>query len=114
VKLPFWSNTNDEVTSVPIEPRSTDNIYSFVRKDDRKHYLIDFFRLNYVWAEFSRAPWYVCLLAVLALLVDSILRTGGKYITRLFSRFVLNKTGLIGQYINMLTYSQASICSGKM
>ncbi len=77
-----------------------------------KHYLIDFYRMNYITAVFSRAPWYIRLFSVLCLLVDFVLMTGHKYFVRLFARNVLNLTGLAGQYRDMLTYSQASISAG--
>jgi len=114
VKLPFRIHADDNVTSVPIKPRSADKNFAIVENNDRKHYLIDFFRINYVWAIFSRAPWYFCLYSLLVLLVDLVLRKSYNNFVRLFARRVLNKTGLVGQYVDMLTYSQASICSGKL
>ena len=85
-----------------------------VENDVRKHYLIDFFRINYVWAVFTRAPWYFCLYSLLVLIVDLVLWKDYKNFVRLFARRVLNKTGLVGQYVDMLTHSQASICYGKL
>ncbi len=78
-----------------------------------KHFLVDFFKMNYVYAVFTRAPWYVRLYSVLYLIYDVIFNTGFRYFVSLFARKVLNHTGLTGQYIDMLTYSQASICSGR-
>jgi len=113
VKLPSRFCADDKVTSVPLEPKSTGESCSFIECDDRKHYLIDFFKINYLWAMIIRAPWYFCICSLLVLLVDLVLRNGYKYLMRLFARCVLNKTGQMGQYIDMLTYSQAAICSGK-
>jgi len=100
---------------VPVKPanKPTGDNGGYIKNDDRKHYLINFFRMNYMWAVFSRAPWYICLCSVLVMLLDFFLRNGGKYFMRMFARHVLNKTGLIGQYFDMLTYSQASICCGS-
>jgi len=114
VKLPSNYRAGDKVSSVPVKPRSTDESGSYIEKDERKHYLIDFFRINYIWAVFTRAPWYFCVCSILVLLVDLVLWNGCKYFMRLFARRVLNKTGLIGQYFDMLNYSQASICCGKL
>lgn len=112
--MPARFHKDDKVTLVPVRPRATGEDCSFVENDDRKHYLINFFRVSYVWAVFTRAPWYICLYSLLVLLVDLVLRTGCRYFMRLFARHVLNKSGLVGQYIDMLTYSQASICSGRL
>lgn len=76
-----------------------------------KHILLDFFKLNYVWAVFTRAPWYVRLYSMLHLIVDLLLNTGYRYFVRVFARNVLNPMGLTNQYIDILTYSQASICA---
>ena len=78
-----------------------------------KHYLVDFFRMNYVVAVFNRAPWYVRLYSMLYLIMDFIFNTGYRYFVGLFARKVLNLKGLTGQYIDMLTHSQASMCAGK-
>jgi len=114
VKLSFRIYADDDVTSVPIRPRSADKNSVIVGNNNRKHHLIDFFRINYVWAIFSRAPWYVCLYSLLVLLIDLVLWKSYNNFVRLFARRVLNKTGLVGQYVDMLTYSQASICCGKL
>lgn len=80
----------------------------------RKHYLIDFFNINYVWAIYKRAPWFIKLYSLLWLLVDVMLNTGYRYFVQVFATNVLNKGGLLGNYIDMLTYSQASICAGEL
>lgn len=78
----------------------------------RKHFFMNFFKLNYVWGVYSRAPWHVRLYSLLFLLLDVILRTNFIHFVRVFARKVLNKQGLVGQYIDMLNYSQAQICAG--
>ena len=78
-----------------------------------KHYLVDFFKMNYVVAVFNRAPWYVRLYSMFYLIFDFIFNTGYRYFVGLFARKVLNREGLTGQYIDMLTYSQASMCAGN-
>lgn len=77
----------------------------------RKHFLINFFTLNYIWAVYGRAPWYIKLFSLVLLLYDIVFNTGYRHFVRLFARHVLNKCGLAGQYIDMVTYSQAAICS---
>ena len=77
-----------------------------------KHYLINFFTLNYIRAVFNRAPLYIRLYSLFYLLYDYIFHTGHKYFVRLFARTTLNSTGLIGQYKDMIEYSQRSICAG--
>ena len=47
------------------------------------------------------------------LIFDFIFNTGYRYFVGLFARKVLNRKGLTGQYIDMLTYSQASMCAGN-
>ncbi|ELT93610.1 hypothetical protein CAPTEDRAFT_211304 [Capitella teleta] len=76
-----------------------------------KHYFMDFFKLNYVWAIYNRAPLYVRLYSLLFLILDLILMTNFVYFVRIFAKNVLNKQGLVGQYIDMLHYSQAQICA---
>ena len=80
----------------------------------RTHFLINFFTLNYIWAVYNRAPLYVKLFALVLLLYDVVFNTGYKHFVRLFARHVLNKSGLAGQYIDMLTYSRAAICAGTL
>ena len=78
-----------------------------------KHILLDFFKINYIWAVFTRAPWYVRLYSMFHLIVDIVLNTGYRYFVRVFAKNVINPRGLTDQYIDMITYSQASICAGK-
>ncbi|PVD33085.1 hypothetical protein C0Q70_08534 [Pomacea canaliculata] len=42
---------------------------------------------------------------------DYIFNTGYKYFVRLFARTTLNRTGLIGQYKDIVEHSQKSICA---
>lgn len=77
-----------------------------------KHYLINFFTLNYIWRVFNRAPWYIRLYSLLCLFYDFIFRTGHKYFVRLFATKILNSTGILGQYKDIIEYSQRSICAG--
>ena len=79
----------------------------------KTHVLIDFFLMNYVWSIFKKAPWFIQLFSLLYLVVDLILNTHFKYFVRFFARNVLNKKGLIGQYIDMINHSQGSIYGGK-
>jgi len=114
VQLPFKLHTGDKVTSVPVVPQRSEENSSFVRKDDRKHYLINFLAAGYIWALLTRAPWYFCLYSFLVLLVDLVLRNGFINFMRLFMRHIVSKGGLVGYYIDLLTYGQVPLCSGKM
>ena len=113
MKLPFKLHAGDKVTSVPvISQRSDQN--SYVRKDDRKHYLINFLAVSYVWALLTRATWYFCLYSFIVLLVDLLLWNGFINFKRLFMRHIVSKGGLAGYYIDLLTYGQVPLYSGKM
>lgn len=87
---------------------------SAVSDRPRRHYLINFFTMNYIWTVFNRAPWYIRLYSCILLLVDYIFNTGYKYFVRLFARTTLNRTGLIGQYKDIVEHSQKSICAGVL
>ncbi|ESP02537.1 hypothetical protein LOTGIDRAFT_237927 [Lottia gigantea] len=75
------------------------------------HILIDFFSAKYIWTVFKRAPWYLQLYSLIFLAIDIMFNTGYVYFVRFFARNVLNPTGLIGQYKDMIDMSQRSICS---
>jgi len=106
VKLKSTFRADDKVTSIPIKPGTP------IKNVNRKHNFINFFRFNYFWGVFTRAPWYMWICSLLLLLVDLVLQKD--YFKQMIMRHVVNKTGLIGQYYDMLTYSQPSICSGKL
>lgn len=76
-----------------------------------KHFLINFFMINYIWKVFNRAPWYIQLYSLLFLIVDVIFNTGYRYFVRVFAKHVLNRDGLFGQYRDMINHSKASICA---
>ena len=95
-------------------PQRNDRNSSFVRKDDRKHYVINFLAVSYVWALLTRATWYFRLYSFLVLLLDLVLWNGFINFVRLFMRHIVCKDGLVGYYIDLLTYGQVPIRSGKM
>ncbi len=113
VKLPFRLRykPNDTVQF----KRITLNSSSDKKLDNlgRQHILVDFFKLNYIWAVFTRAPWYIRLYSFIHLIVDVVFNTHFKHFVRLFARNVLNPMGLASQYIDMVNYSQAPICAGE-
>jgi protein tyrosine/serine phosphatase len=130
VKLPFSSSyrAGDQIKYVPVRARGnkvsppTSSEHSQSETSDEKsgaatnepvgkHLLINFFKIQYGWAVFCRAPWYIQLYALLHLIVDLVLRTGYRYFVRVFARYVLNKEGLVGQYFDMLEHSQSAICA---
>ena len=74
-----------------------------------RHIFIDFFKMDYVLAIFSRAPWYIQLYSFLWLIVDFILNTHYRYFVQVFAKTVLNPVGLGGQYTDFLLYSGNSI-----
>ncbi|XP_064612227.1 uncharacterized protein LOC135476212 [Liolophura sinensis] len=76
-----------------------------------KHYLIDFFTGRFIWSVFRRAPWYIQLYAFFWLLIDFILRTGYLYFVQTFAKYVLNRNGILHQYMDIVDLSQRSICA---
>ncbi|KAL8562531.1 hypothetical protein ACOMHN_045796 [Nucella lapillus] len=76
-----------------------------------KHYLINFFTSYYIFKVICRAPWYIKLWSLIVFFYDYFWCTGYKYFVRLFATRVLNKTGLLGQYKDMIDFSQRSICA---
>lgn len=110
VKFPKGRNyRHDE--RVEVERVScVDNVENI--QSNRRHYLINFFTLNYIWEVFNRAPWYVRLYSLFYMLIDLVCGTGHKHFVRLFARTILNSTGIIGQYKDMIEFSQRSICAG--
>ena len=81
-----------------------------------KHYFIDFFKLNYIWMVFTKAPMWFRLYSLIYLIYDIIFRTGFRHWIRAFAEQVLNKDekGLAGQYMDMIDFSKASIYSGNI
>lgn len=78
-----------------------------------KHYLVNFFQLNYVWAKFNQAPLWFRLCSLLYLLYDFVFNTGYVNFVRAYAKQVLNKEGLLGQYIDMINLSQEPIRAGR-
>lgn len=114
MKLPFKLHTGDKVTSVPVRPQRNDKNSSLMRSDDRKHYLINFIAISYVWSLLTRAPWYFQVYSFLVLLVDLVLLNGFINFVRLFMLHIVSKGGLVGYYIDLLTYGQVPLCSGML
>ncbi len=112
----FKYKPNQEIVVKKIAPRKYRKSVPSedVEKEPQgKHFLLDFFRMNYIVAVFNRAPWYIRLYSMFILVIDMVLNTGYRYFVTLFARHVLNHNGLSGQYIDMLTYSQSSMCAGE-
>ncbi|CAL1534330.1 unnamed protein product [Lymnaea stagnalis] len=78
---------------------------------EKKHYLINFFRMTYVFAVFNRLPWHLWLLGILYFLLDLLRRNKFKNFSKFFAKKALNKTGMYGQYVDIVEFSQSSICS---
>ena len=79
---------------------------------EKKRFLINFFNLNYVKRIFTRAPWYIQVVSLILLLLETIFRTRYLYFTRLFALTVVNKAGLGKSYEDMVELSQSSIYAG--
>jgi len=115
VKIPhkkFQAGSSFEMTQV--KSGKPCNNQSIPKLDDHgRHFFIDFFKINYIYTVFMRAPWYMRLYSLLLLAIDFVLRTHNyKYFVRCFARNILNPAGLISQYIDFLNLSQASIYAG--
>lgn len=111
VQLPFGRNFRhgESVSLVKIKPKYAQ--WPENAQSSRKHYLINFFPMSYIWSVFNRAPWYIRLYSLIILVFDLIFYTGYKYFVRLFARTTLNGTGLIGQYQDIIELSQRGICA---
>ena len=114
VKLPFFLRYKPSDTIKYKRLKLNKPSDSLPEDTGRRHVLIDFFKMNYIWAVFTRAPWYIQLYSMFHLIVDVLFDTGFKHFVRLFARNVLNHVGLAGQYIDMINYSQAPICAGMI
>ena len=79
----------------------------------RKRFLLDFFKLHFVWTVFNRIPLYKRLISLLYLIVDILFRTHFRYFIRYFAQETLNPAGLLSSYIDMIELSGAQICLGK-
>ncbi|XP_006811230.2 uncharacterized protein LOC100370490 [Saccoglossus kowalevskii] len=106
VQLPGVHEKPGEVNYSPIHQRnrSTKNETS---NNPKKHYFIDFFRPNYVWAVFKRAPLFIRITSLFFLLVDIIFKT--HYFVKYYAKHVINDAGLVANYIDMLELSQRQI-----
>jgi len=114
VKLPLYSRFRygSPITYKPVSGGARD----MVSKPDAngRHFLINFFKINYIVAVYNRAPWYLKLYSLLFLLIDLIFNTGYRYFVRIFARNVLNKEGLVGQYTDMIRYSQNQLYASML
>ncbi|XP_074642638.1 uncharacterized protein LOC141899917 [Tubulanus polymorphus] len=94
----------EAVSHSPVTPKTSENI--------GRHFFINFFRLNYIFSIFSRGAWYIQLVSLIYLLGDLMKSTGYyKNFVSLFAKHVLNPLGLVGQYKDIVTHSQASIAA---
>ncbi|ESN97615.1 hypothetical protein HELRODRAFT_193253 [Helobdella robusta] len=105
VEVPQWSTykQHEIVVCKKVSGASDNNC--------RKHYLINFFNYNYVWEVFNRVPILMRIVSLFYLLIDFILRNDKRYFVRFFAKQTLNQQGIVGQYIDFVTHSQASICA---
>ncbi|XP_041457504.1 uncharacterized protein LOC121409660 [Lytechinus variegatus] len=77
---------------------------------NRKRFLLDFFKLHFVWTVFNRIPLYKRLFSILYLIVDILFRTHFRYFIRYFAKETLNPAGLLSSYIDMIELSGTQIC----
>ena len=116
VKLPLYRKLkiSDPIAYKTMKSSSSNgSVSSHEESIPGKHYLVNFFKMNYIMAVFNKAPWYLKLYSLLFLLVDVIMNTGFRYFIRMFARNVLNKQGLAGQYKDILRLSQNQIFAGE-
>ena len=118
IKTPFMSQykPGQGVDFTPAKvppPQSTlsEDVYKSA-PDNGRHFLLNFFKANYIWAVYNRAPLWFRIFSLLYVIADLILQTEWRYFVRAFAKMVLNETGLAGQYRDMLNFSQRSICAG--
>lgn len=116
LKLPFNLKYKpyEKVKLKPITVKTSNPVIVKHDNTDKSHILVDFFKINYIWAVFNRASLFVRLYSMLYLIMDLVLNTGFRYFVRCFARNVLNHSGLGGQYVDMVKYSQGPICAGRL
>ena len=114
VKINIFGKTSDGYPKCELLKRRAYSESSSGGHTLGKHYLIDFFRMNYILAVYNRAPLWFKLYSLLYLVYDLIFNTGYRNFVKVFAEKVLNKCGLAGQYIDMLNHSQAPILAGEL
>ena len=118
IKLPFLSlyKPGQKVNYVPVDTMTPKQAVpeEVMRStpDNSRHFLLDFFKANYIWAVFNRAPLWFRFFSLIYVIIDLVLQTEWRYFVGAFAKKVLNQTGLVGQYKDMINYSQASIYAG--
>ena len=102
------------IEAKPLKLKTSQEVSAKHESTERRHILIDFFKINYIWAVFNRASIFVRIYSMVYLFLDLIFNTGFLYFVRCFARNVLNHSGLGGQYVDMVKHSQASVCAGEI
>ena len=119
IKVPVWSvykpNQDVQFMPLPLDPPKEEIAESVKNEapENTRHFILDFFKANYIWAVFNRAPLWFRIFSLIYAIFDLILQTEFRYFVRAFAKKVLNKEGLIGQYKDMINHSQGSIVSGE-
>ncbi|GFS15953.1 tyrosine-protein phosphatase [Elysia marginata] len=79
---------------------------------EKKHFLINFFTPSYIFRSVSRLPCYLYCVGLFHFLCDFIRRdTSFKRFGRFFTRTVINRIGIKGQYADIADFCQPAICS---
>ncbi|XP_063962797.1 uncharacterized protein LOC129255055 [Lytechinus pictus] len=119
------STTTKQIISVNVKPVKVKSLKGIQNKEiknlqtlnddhhsaiNRKRFLLDFFKLHFVWTVFNRIPLYKRLFSILYLIVDILFRTHFRYFIRYFAKETLNPAGLLSSYIDMIELSGTQIC----
>ncbi|XP_077996008.1 uncharacterized protein LOC144449355 [Glandiceps talaboti] len=112
VKLPKTKASNGPIGYKPAKVKKNNNSAKIMKYDPsnpKKHFLIDFYSVNYIWSIFNRAPVHKRLISLIFLICDFLFRTD--YFVRYYARNVLNVAGLVANYIDMIEMSSRQICA---
>ena len=86
----------------------------------RRHFLVNFFRMNYVSTVYKRGSWFLRIFSLFYLLMDLVAMIWNKGKTNftnfvgIYAKHVINPAGLIQQYKDMVDMSHVSICAGEL
>ncbi|CAH1785413.1 unnamed protein product [Owenia fusiformis] len=111
IKIPFLNFNQKPLKAVAAKHLPRKRFRKSDENCSRRHFLIDFFKLNYIWLIYSRAPLITKVFSLVYLIYDAIFRTGFRYFVRPFAKAVLNPRGILGQYKDIIEQSQNGICA---
>ncbi len=125
VKFPargYAGTPGDTITAVPL---GTGDVISVTATEElqhenagsslprRAHLLCNFFDGDYVLTMLRQLPWYLCLYGMICILLDFLFRTGNRFFTPFYTKYILNPGGLDRLYQDIITHCQRQLSGGK-